>query len=127
MTIYKLQYPKSGVKKARAQRRTATDAGRKLWSKLRNNQLGVHFRREVPQGPYICDFLCVQIKLIVEVDGGQHATSEGKEHDEKRDAFLRKVGYEVLRFSDRDVLTNIQGVLQKIYETVEQATHSPHL
>ena len=105
-----------------------TDAGRKLWSRLRNNQLGVHFRREVPQGPYYCDFLCLSRKLVVEVDGSQHYTAQGLAHDEKRDAYLKKLGYDVLRVSDRDVLTNIDGVMQTIYERVHQSDqHTPPL
>lgn len=95
-----------------------TDAGRKLWSRLRNNQLGVHFRREVPQGPYCCDFLSVGVMLIVEVDGSQHYTDKGRAFDQKRDAYLRNQGFTVLRFSDQDVLTNTNGVVQTIYEHI---------
>src|SRR5437867_9689209 len=118
MSPYRLKYPKGSVGKARAFRRTMTDAGGKLWSRLRGNELGVHFRREVPEGPYYCDFLCVSAKLIVEVDGSQHYTQEGSAHDEKRDRYLRGRGYNVLRFSDHDVLTSIDGVVQTIYEHI---------
>lgn len=104
-----------------------TDAGRKLWVRLRNNQLGVHFRREVPQGPYVCDFLCVSAKLIVEVDGSQHYTAKGKKHDEQRDSYLHEKGFDVLRFSDRDVLVNTDGVLQRIFEHIQHTMDPPHL
>ncbi|MBI1806824.1 MAG: endonuclease domain-containing protein [Ignavibacteria bacterium] len=118
MSTYRLKYPKGSIGKARSFRRTMTDAGRRLWSRLRNNQLGVHFRREVPHGPYYCDFLCLSAKLVIEVDGSQHYTHEGHAHDEKRDAYLRDQGYTVFRFSDRDVLLNTEGVLQTIYEHI---------
>ena len=127
MTTYQLQYPKSGVGRARALRRTMTDSGRKLWSRLRNNQLGVHFRREVPQGPYICDFLCVSANLVVEVDGGEHNTAKGRTHDAKRDSYLKEKGFHVLRFSNQEVLKNIDGVLQSIYEHIQITINSPHL
>ena len=127
MSAYVLKYPKGSVGKARALRRTMTDAARRLWSRLRNNQWGVHFRREVPQGPYYCDFLCVSARLVVEVDGSQHYTEEGHAHDEKRDAYLRRHGFIVLRFSDRDVLTKLDGVLQTIYEHIYQNENSPLL
>ena len=118
MTNYRIKYPKGSVGKARAFRRTMTDAARKLWSRLRNNQVGVHFRREVPKGSYFCDFLSVSAKLVVEVDGSQHYTTKGLVHDKKRDDFLGKEGYTVLRFSDGDVLKNIDGVVETIYEHI---------
>lgn len=95
-----------------------TDAARKLWSRLRNNQLGVHLRREVPKDPYYCDFLCVSAKLVVEVDGSQHFTPKGLAHDQNRDNYLRKEGYTVLRFTDGDVFKNIDGVVQTIFEHI---------
>ena len=118
MTEYRLHYPKGSVGKARAFRSNMTDAEKKLWSRLRAKQLSVHFRRQVPQGPYYCDFACIGAKLIVEADGNQHYTEKGKAHDRNRDDFLRDRGFTVLRFSDRDILTNIDGVLFKIMEHI---------
>ena len=101
-----------------------TDAGSKLWSRLRRDQLGVHFRREVPQGPYFCDFLSVEVKLVVEVDGGGHQSLKGRTHDSRRDAYLTAKGLTVMRFTDKEVLINIQGVLQRIYDHIH-AQDSP--
>jgi very-short-patch-repair endonuclease len=98
-----------------------TDAERRLWSLLRNNRLGVKFRRQVPYDLYILDFYCVKAKLAIEVDGAQHYTAEGKRPDEKRDTDLRSDGLEILRFTNADVLTNSEGVEQVIFEKVEAA------
>lgn len=94
-----------------------TDAETKLWQRLRNRQIGSHkFVRQAPVGRYVCDFVCREMRLVVEVDGGQHANSQ---HDRIRDAFLSASGYRVLRFWNNDVLNNIEGVLLKIQETLE--------
>jgi very-short-patch-repair endonuclease len=98
-----------------------TDAEKKLWSLLRNNRLGVKFRRQVPYGPYILDFYCVKARLVVELDGSQHYTAEGKRRDAKRDAYLRSDGLDVLRFLNDEVLSNEEGVEQVIYEKVQDA------
>jgi very-short-patch-repair endonuclease len=82
---------------ARHLRRSATDAERALWAKLRNRQLeGLKFRRQDPLGPYTVDFVCFERKLVIEVDGGQHAAAA--EQDELRTRRLRERGYMVLRF-----------------------------
>ena len=96
-----------------------TDAERKLWSLLRNNRLGVKFRRQVPYDLYILDFYCVKAKLVIEVDGAQHYTPEGRRRDKIRDADLRSDGLEVLRFTNADVLTNGEGVVRVIFEKIE--------
>jgi very-short-patch-repair endonuclease len=98
-----------------------TEAERKLWSLLRNNQLGVKFRRQVPYDLYILDFYCVKAKLVIEVDGGQHYTPKGKRRDEIRDADLQRDGLVVLRFTNAEVLTNSEGVEQVIFEKIEAA------
>jgi very-short-patch-repair endonuclease len=115
------RYTKSLISNSRRLRRELTDAERKLWSLLRNNRLGVKFRRQVPYDLYILDFYCVKAKLVIEVDGAQHYTPEGKRRDKMRDADLRRDGLEVLRFSNADVLTNCDGVEQEIFEKVETA------
>jgi len=101
-----------------------TDAEKKLWSLLRNNRLGAKFRRQVPYGPYILDFYCVKARLVVEADGRQHYTREGKRRDAKRDAYLRSDGLEVLRFLNDEVLSNEEGVEQVIYERIQEALHN---
>jgi very-short-patch-repair endonuclease len=110
----------SSTAKARALRRTMTEAERKFWSLVRNNHLGVKFRRQVPIGPYIVDFFCFSAKLAVELDGSQHYTEEGKEYDFHRDKFLQAQGVTVLRFSNREFLTNQDGVMQVIWEHAQR-------
>lgn len=89
-----------------------TDAEQKLWRALRRCQVnGWRFRRQAPVGPYIADFLCFDPRLIIEVDGGQHAHSPS---DEKRTAFLNRKGFYVLRFWNHDVLQRTEGVLLEI-------------
>lgn len=97
---------------ARRLRRDMTRAERRLWRELRMRQLDGHrFRRQVPIGPYVVDFLCVERRLAVEVDGGQHLESV---LDRRRDAFLAAAGYRVLRFWNHDVLRDPAGVVQAI-------------
>jgi very-short-patch-repair endonuclease len=93
-------------------RHIATDAETKLWRLLRSRQLdSVKFRRQVPVGKYIVDFVCHERRLVVEADGGQHVENAG---DDERDRWLRVAGYRVLRFWNNDVLKNSSGVLQAI-------------
>ena len=93
-----------------------TDAENVLWSKIRGKQLkGLQFYRQKVIGNYIADFYCPKSKLVIEVDGGQHYINEGKEKDTKRDAYMKGVGLTVIRFSDRDVLKNIDDVLEEIW------------
>jgi very-short-patch-repair endonuclease len=98
---------------ARNLRKRSTDAERLLWTHLRARQLeGLKFRRQHPIGHYIVDFACLETRLIVEVDGGHHASQ--RESDVERDKWLEEEGYSVLRFWDNDVLTNTDGVLEVI-------------
>ena len=101
---------------ARDLRKNMTDAESFLWSGIRKKQLkGLQFYRQKNIGNYIVDFYCPAAKLIVEVDGGQHYANNGKERDNRRDAFMQSLGFRVLRFSDTDVLKDLPGVLEKIY------------
>jgi very-short-patch-repair endonuclease len=98
--------------RARSMRAEPTEAERRLWYALRDRRMqALKFRRQAPIGPYIVDFLCVAHRLVVEADGSQHAESE---HDAVRDAWFRREGYAVLRFSNRDVLTARDSVLATI-------------
>jgi very-short-patch-repair endonuclease len=102
---------------ARNLRATPTDAEMRLWSRLRLRQLhGFRFRRQHPIGIYIVDFFCAEAKLIIEVDGGQHA-----DDSDKRTAWLEGRGYRVVRFWNNEVLSNIDGVLLTIAATVHTA------
>ena len=102
---------------SRELRKNSTDAERRLWSKLRLRQLnGFQFYRQRIIVNYIMDFFCPKAKLVVEVDGGQHYSGEKQKSDFKCDEYLKRIGIKVLRFSDREVLTNIDGVLENILE-----------
>ena len=107
--------------RARTLRSRLTDAERKLWYALRDRRFaGVKFRRQVPVGPYVADFLCYEARLVIEVDGGQHADSES---DFRRDAFLNKLGYRVIRVWNNEVLGNLDGVLQMLASELQSAPH----
>ncbi len=105
-------------------RRSSTDAEHKLWLALRRNRLGVHFRRQQAINRYIVDFFCPSAKLIIELDGGQHAEMQ-KAYDDARTAWLNARGYRVLRFWNDDVLKNIDGVVEAI-GTAVAATPLPN-
>ena len=96
-----------------------TDAEVKLWQKIRARQVKGHqFFRQRPIGDYIVDFYCPTTKLVIEVDGGQHYTESGKARDEIRDDCLRSYSLKVVRFSDTDVLNNIDGVLEQLFDVL---------
>ena len=112
-------YTQRTLTTAQTLRRNRTDAEGLLWHYLRHNQLDGHrFRRQHPIGPYIIDFACLARKVLIELDGSQHA--ERQADDKKRDAFLRTQGYRVLRFWNNEVFENCFGVLERIYETVTE-------
>jgi very-short-patch-repair endonuclease len=104
--------------RAHVMRRTLTDAERRLWWHLRHRLAlsGTHFRRQVHLGAYIVDFASHSLKLVIELDGGQHALQVAR--DAKRTKFLESKGYRVLRFWNNDVLQNINGVLEVIQNTI---------
>ena len=104
---------KSRTVRARGLRRDQTDAERKLWSMLRNRQLdGCKFRRQVAIDRYFADFACVDAKLVVELDGGQHA--DQAEYDAERTRALEASGWRVIRFWNHDVLLEPEGVADTI-------------
>jgi len=97
------------IDRARGLRRDATPAEKKLWSILRGGRLDGHkFRRQQRLGPFIADFACQTARLVIEVDGDSHA--QQIDYDARRTAFLAKEGYRVLRFTNRDVMDNLEGV-----------------
>jgi very-short-patch-repair endonuclease len=100
------------LKRARDLRREMTEAEKKLWRYIRDDQLeGNRFRRQVPVKPYILDFCCLKKRLAIEVDGGQHTENA---HDLVRTRWLERKGYQVLRFWNNEVLSNVEGVLEAI-------------
>ena len=123
MNNYFLKYPKSTLIKARKLRRNMTESERKLWRLLRYNQLGVHFRRQVPFGPYVLDFFCFHAKLVIELDGSQHYYNKtANASDSKRDAYLKNQGLTILRFNNKEFLRNPAGVLRVIYDYIQKGT-----
>src|SRR5581483_5336819 len=96
-----------------------TDAEFLLWAKLRRRQIrNLEFRKQVPIRPYIADFACLTLQLVIEVDGGQHDVR--REQDAIRTAWLETQGYRVLRFCNNDVLGNISGVLEEIARVIDE-------
>ena len=107
---------------ARNLRTNMTDAEQLIWSKIRRKQIGdLHFYRQKNIGHYIVDFYCPKGKLIIEIDGGRHYENEGMKKDQERDRYLQRLGFTVLRFSDIDVLRNIDGVIERILEHVKSS------
>ncbi len=100
-------------------RKRLTPAERKLWSKLRNDQLGVTFRRQHAIGRYIPDFCCPKAKLIIELDGGQHAEDEAVQHDNERTKYFESLGYRVIRFWNNQVMKEMDGVILMIMEELK--------
>jgi very-short-patch-repair endonuclease len=106
---------------ARAQRRTSNEFARTLWQWLRARRCrGQNFRREYPIPPYTADFCCVDLKLIIEVDGKHHMGERGRDRDQRRDYFLRNMGYRTLRIPGYDVLNQPREVLGKIEAIVNE-------
>ncbi|HHQ4702974.1 TPA: endonuclease domain-containing protein [Aeromonas hydrophila] len=101
---------------AKRMRREATLAEQKLWQQLRDRRLaGVKFRRQMPIGPYIVDFISLERRLIIEVDGSQHNEPAGRHHDETRTAYLNQQGFQVIRVWNNDVLSRMEAVLAHIW------------
>jgi very-short-patch-repair endonuclease len=99
-------------------RSEATDAEHRLWQLLRAHRFaGYKFRRQVPIDFYIADFLCFAERLILEIDGGQHAESPS---DARRDAYLEAQGFRVLRIWNNDLFTNEEGVMTSVFNALEQ-------
>ena len=113
---------------ARRLRKNMTDTERFLWSRIRGKQLnGYQFYRQRPIGNFIVDFYCPAARLVIELDGGQHFEEEGKTRDMLRDDYLRGIGIKVLRFSDRDVFKNIEGVIEEILGNLPEPPNPPSI
>ncbi len=112
-----------GVAFARVLRKNMTDAGKRVWGALRDRRFeACKFRRQVPIGRYVVDFVCFDRKVIVEVDGSQH---EGSAHDALRDAWLTAAGFRVLRFWNIDALVALDGTLLAILDALRVSNHDP--
>jgi very-short-patch-repair endonuclease len=100
-----------------------TPAEHRLWQILRAKRLaGYKFKRQLPVDHYIADFACLQHRLIIEADGGQHNESRG---DQRRDTYLRAQGFRVLRFWNNEIFENEEGVLTRIFEALESPLPNP--
>jgi very-short-patch-repair endonuclease len=118
-----LSYPPKQKTFARRLRWSQTDAERKLWSKLRDRQIcRAKFRRQHPIGPFVTDFCCMEIGLIIELDGSQHM--QQAQADQRRSRYLEQRGYRVLRFWDNEVLANTDGVMEQIVRVLN--SRDPH-
>jgi very-short-patch-repair endonuclease len=110
---------------ARSLRARATDAERRLWYFLRNrHSAGVKFRRQHEFGPYILDFFCADLRLVIEVDGADHLTPEGLAADRERTRYIESQGLRVLRFNNAEVLTETDRVMEVVQAALE-GTPSP--
>lgn len=102
-------------------RSTQTEAERKLWQRINRDQLlGFRFNRQKPLLSYIVDFCCLKAKLVIELDGSQHYEPDYQEKDRLRDAELNSLGFTVMRFDNHSVMTNIDGVVEAIYQYLSE-------
>lgn len=102
---------------ARSLRKNQTDSEQVIWQQIRNRQLlGCKFRRQQVIGPFIVDFVCLEPKLVIEIDGGQHA--DQKQYDQDRSHYLQQLGYRVLRFWNHEVLQDTPAVMEAIHLTI---------
>ena len=100
---------------AKTLRRRMTNAEVILWSRLRRNAIeGRRFRRQHPIGPYIADFVCLPVRLVIEVDGATHGSDDEMRRDKRREAYLHRRRFRVLRFWNREIYDNLDGVLASI-------------
>ncbi|MGJ0516828.1 MAG: endonuclease domain-containing protein [Methylomicrobium sp.] len=109
------------IHKARSLRKSQTNVEQLLWQQLRNKRLcNYKFRRQFPIAPYITDFICLELKLIIELDGGQHANQT--RYDDQRTLFLEQRGFKVVRFWNNDVIDNMSGVLEAVHLAIQEIT-----
>jgi very-short-patch-repair endonuclease len=120
-----LHYSTGPKDKSRELRKKLTESESVLWSRLRRKQLlGIQFYRQKPIGQYIVDFFAPRAKLVVEVDGSQHAEEDYLRRDENRDEYLTGLGLKVLRFNSRAVLTETDAVVAVIYWAIAKQLNS---
>ncbi|MDZ4132728.1 MAG: endonuclease domain-containing protein, partial [Dethiobacteria bacterium] len=126
ISLIKQKQYTTNPKLAKSLRKSSTDAELLLWRYLRNRSFeGVKFRRQQPFGPYIVDFISLNDKLIIELDGGQHNLEAEKVRDKVRDQYIEDEGYKVMRFWNNDLTNNIEGVLESIRLALLKDSPSP--
>ncbi len=121
------ELPKKVWERARAMRKEPTAGEKKLWSRIRNEQLGAKFRRQHPLGPFIADFYCHEHHLIVEVDGDTHGDPDRMQYDQEREGILRSFGLRIKRYTDTDVLKNTDAVVADLKDYVDALSSSNSL
>lgn len=117
-------YTTALIPRAREMRSSMTEPEKRVWYGCLR-QFPHRFRRQRPFGPYIVDFYCASLKLVVEIDGDSHATADGMVYDAERTAFLEGLGLRVVRFDNRDVMENLEGVYLRLQEMLESLKHDP--
>jgi very-short-patch-repair endonuclease len=123
----KSAHPIADFRRANAKRlrSNTTSAEQRLWRQLKTLPLfGTHFRRQAPLGPYVADFVCQRAKLVIELDGGNHADPKHQQHDRIRTAWLEAEGYCVLRVWNIDVFQEIASVMDQIYVKLYGSLHA---
>ena len=105
---------------ARKNRKNATLAEHVLWEELREKELGVRFLRQHIIGDYIADFVALEVGLIIEVDGAYHSERQQEEDDERRTRDLKTMGFDVMRFSNEEVLYDIEKVIEDIIQKIQE-------
>jgi very-short-patch-repair endonuclease len=123
-----LKYNPQLKTRARSLRTNLTDAEQRLWSRLRRKQIaGVQFYRQKPVGNYIVDFYAPTARLVVESDGSHHFELTQLRHDKRRNQYLEQLGLKILRFDDRQVLTETDSVVEEIFRAVSEKKIPPNL
>jgi very-short-patch-repair endonuclease len=113
------------IEKRRSLRKQSTSPEQRLWQVLRGAQLGVRFRRQQGIGCYIADFYCASAGLVIEVDGDSHFTTDGQAYDAVRTAYFVSCGLRELRFSNTEVMQNVEGVVQAIQVALKSTSSQP--
>jgi very-short-patch-repair endonuclease len=117
---------RNALVRAKRLRRISTSAEEVLWARLRGSQLhGLKFRRQVPIGPYVADFLCYELRLVLELDGTVHDEPTQIAHDINRDANLNALGYRVLRITNQQIAEDLDAVLESITHLYHRRAVSP--
>ena len=117
-------YTHNLISRAREMRTNMTEAEKRMWYQCLK-QLPDRFRRQRPFGSYIVDFYCAAYKLVVEIDGDSHASTGAQEYDAERTAYLQGLGLRVIRFSNQEVMENLDGVYERLVEELTPVTKTP--
>jgi hypothetical protein len=109
---------------ARQLRNNATKSEIRLWQCLKGNKMmGYDFHRQKPIGNYICDFFCIELMLAIEIDGVSHEIASVEKRDAQKDAYLKSIGVDVLRFTDNDIVNYLDGAIKAIEDYILKKTH----